>query len=357
MSNHKFIQVYPPKEELPLPIPANFFEFGFFVENKSKSILVLTVTSPTSTFSTVTPGDFIEFSSTDPVTLLETVIGTMEVATFNTDGARTMVESIPLDSTLESTTKFIDNTGRFRRPNIIPKLYKLPTNNFSLQVKTDSIVRYYEDPVDKTIMYLDLIESGSVCSITGNTNIVTYGEFQDYGGSTLALTTSYTDWTSGAAGLSSNITMTTSPNKFTIITPGTYKLEGSFSISSSAANKDITLAISKNGAVLPETENERHFQSAGSGGSVSIVDLIEVAVGDEITLSVKADAATTMTINNISLNIKLLEDTGGASACSDVWEHDRASLGIVTLNNTDKLPCHNIVPYLNSIFLGADDEN
>ena len=117
--------------------------------------------------------------------------------------------------------------------------------------------------------------------------------------------------------------MTTSPNKFTIVTPGTYELGGSFSISSSSANKNITLAISKNGAVLPETENERHFQSSGAGGSISIVDLIEVAVGDEITLSVKADTATTMTINNISLNIKLLEDTGGTSSCSDVWGHDR----------------------------------
>jgi hypothetical protein len=212
MSNHKFIQVEPPKEELPLPIPANFFEFGFFVENKSKSILVLSVTSPTSTFSTVTPGDFIEFSSTDPVTLIETVIGTMEVATFNTDGTRTMVESIPLDSTLESTTKFIDNTGRFRRPNILPKVYKLPTNNFSLQVKTDSIVRYYEDPVDKTIMYLDVVDSASICG-------------------------------------------------------------------------------------------------------------------------------------------------HGTGACTEVWGHDRASLGIVTLNNTNRTPMHNIVPYLNSIFLGADDEN
>jgi hypothetical protein len=57
------------------------------------------------------------------------------------------------------------------------------------------------------------------------------------------------------------------------------------------------------------------------------------------------------------LNIKLLEGTGGTSSCTDVWGHDRASLGIVTLNNTDKIPMHNIVPYLNSIFLGADDEN
>ena len=351
MSNHKFIQVSPPKEELTLP--ASMGDFLIAANTKSDVTVEYTFTSTVSTFTGVNPLDLLQMSFVDPDTFVETFMGIVEVASVaSTHEITTSV----LNTEVLLERKTIDAMSEFRGKQV-QKLYKLPTNNFSLQIKTDSIVRYYEDPVDKTIMYLDLIESGSVCSITGNTNIATYGEFQDYGGSTLALTTSYTDWTSGAAGLSSNITMTTSPNKFTIITPGTYKLEGSFSISSSHANIDITLGISKNGAVLPETENERHFQSSGSGGSISIVDLIEVAVGDEITLSVKADASTTMTINNISLNIKLLEDTGGTSSCTDVWEHDRASLGIVTLNNTDKLPMHNIVPYLNSIFLGADDEN
>lgn len=351
MSNHRFIQVDPPKEELTLPADPN--DLSFVNENKGVDSESIIFTSTVATFAGILPGDFIQTSMVNKDTSVETLYFIMEVAAVpSVNSIETILYNVDSDYKildLEYFTTNIDSNAQ--------KIYKLPTNNFSLQVKTDSIVRYYEDPVDKTIMYLDLIESGSVCSITGNTNVDTYGEFQDYGGSTLALTTSYTDWTSGAAGLSSNITMTTSPNKFTIITPGTYKLEGSFSISSSAANQDITLGISKNGAVLPETENERHFQSAGAGGSISIVDLIEVAVGDEITLSVKASAATTMTINNISLNIKLLSNTGVASACSDVWGHDRASLGIVTLNNTDKLPCHNIVPYLNSIFLGADDEN
>ncbi len=352
MSNHKFIQVSPPKEELTLP--ASMGDFLIATNTKSDVTVDFTFTSTVSTFTGVNIGDFLQMSFANPDTFVETFMGIVEVASV---ASVNEITTSVLSTEVLLEKKTIDAMSEFRGKQV-QKLYKLPTNNFSLQIKTDSIVRYYEDPVDKTIMYLDLIESNSVCSITGNTNIVTYGEFQDYGGgSTLALTTSYTDWTSGAAGLSSNITMTTSPNKFTIITPGTYKLEGSFSISTSSANRDITLAISKNGAVLPETENERHFQSSGSGGSISIVDLIEVAVGDEITVSVKADTATTMTINNISLNIKLLEDTGGTSSCSDVWEHDRASLGIVTLNNTDKLPMHNIVPYLNSIFLGADDEN
>ena len=352
MSNHKFIQVDPPKEELTLP--SSMLDFLIGTNTKSDVTVEYTFTSTVSTFTGVSALDFLQMSFVDPDTFVETFMGIVEVASVASVNEIT-TSVLSTDVILER--KAIDAMAEFRG-NQVPKLYKLPTNNFSLQIKSDSIVRYYEDPVDKTIMYLDLIESGSVCSITGNTNVDTYGEFQDYGGgSTLALTTSYTDWTSGAVGLNSNITMTTSPNKFTIVTPGTYKLEGSFSISSSSANRDITLAISKNGAVLPETENERRFQSSGSGGSISIVDLIEFAVGDEITVSVKADAATTMTINNISLNVKLLSNTGGTSACSDVWGHDRASLGIVTLNNTDKLPCHNIVPYLNSIFLGADDEN
>ena len=353
MSNHKFIQVEPPKEELTLP--ASISDFTALSDAKGNTIFSVKMTSTVATFTGIGVGDYVELTVTDKNTLIERSLAVLKIQTITSVND---VESEFLDSTLTINSKILENLSDFITEYSTPKIYKLPTNSFSLQVKTDSIVRYYEDPVDKTIMYLDLTESGSVCSITGNTNVDTYGEFQDYGGgSTLALTSSYTDWTSGAVGLNSNITMTTSPNKFTIVTPGTYKLEGSFSISTSSANRDITLAISKNGAVLPETENERHFQSSGSGGSISIVDLIEVAVGDEITVSVKANSATTMTINNISLNIKLLSNTGGTSACSDVWGHDRASLGIVTLNNTDKLPCHNIVPYLNSIFLGADDEN
>ena len=347
MSNYRFIQVDPPKEQLTLP--SSIVDFAISSTAITEELVTFTFTSTVATFTGVSSKDLLQMSFVDPDTFIETFMCIVEVASV---ASVNEITTSVLNTSIPAERKIVTEISDFRGKEF-QILYKLPTNNISVQVKTDSIVRYYEDPVDKTIMYLDLIESGSVCSITGNTNIVTYGEFQDYGGSTLALTTSYTDWTSGAAGLNSNITMTTSPNKFTIITPGTYKLEGSFSISSSAANTDITLSISKNGAVLPETENERHFQSAGAGGSISIVDLIEVAVGDEITLSVKASTATTMTINNISLNIKLLEGTGGTPSCTDIWEHDRASLGIVTLNNTNKLPYRNIVPYLNSIFIDS----
>ena len=210
MSNHKFIQVEPPKEELTLPVGTAFGEFTFTTDSKSKTIFKVLVSSPTPIFTGMVAGDFIEASTIDPITLIETKIGTFEISTAHLPE---LVESTVYDRDLESTTELLDRISTFKRPNIIPKLYKLPDNNFSLQVKTDSIVRYYEDPVDKTIMYLDVLESPSIC---GN---------------------------------------------------------------------------------------------------------------------------------------------GGPGVCVDIWGHDRASLGIVTLNNTDKIPMHNIVPYLNSIFLGADDEN
>ena len=210
MSNHKFIQVYPPKEELPLPVHSNIFDFNFIFIPKTDTESIVQIVSPLATFAGIVAGDYIEASITDPITLLETKLGTLEIAVIT---STSVVESVLLDMTLDSNKKIAAALQNFKVNTIIPKLYKLPTNNFSLQVKTDSIVRYYEDPVDKTIMYLDTLESPSIC---GN---------------------------------------------------------------------------------------------------------------------------------------------GGPGVCVDIWGHDRASLGIVTLNNTDKIPMHNIVPYLNSIFLGATDEN
>jgi len=207
MSNHKFIQVDPPKEELTLP--ANMIDFLISADTKSEETSEYTFTSTVSTFTGVSALDLLQMSFVDPDTFVETFMGIVEVASVaSTQEITTSV----LSTAVLLERKAIDAMSEFRGKEV-PKLYKLPTNNFSLQVKTDSIVRYYEDPVDKTIMYIDTLESPSIC---GN---------------------------------------------------------------------------------------------------------------------------------------------GGPGVCVDIWGHDRASLGIVTLNNTDKIPMHNIVPYLNSIFLGADDEN
>lgn len=347
MSNYRFIQVDPPKEELLLP--ANMVDFGIRRDNKTETSASIVFTSSVASFTGIVPGDFIELSIVNIETFVETKLSSFEIASVVSVNE---VETIVYDLNIEREKDLIlDNLTKYKFvQTYISKLYKLPTNNFSLQLKTDNIIRYYEDPVDKTIMYIDLADSNSICSSSGTAN--TYGEFQDYGGvSILALTTAYADWTSGSIGLNSNITLTSSPNKFTIITPGIYKITSAISVSSSAANRTLTFAIHNNGAELPETVTTRGFQSSGASGSIAMADIIEFAAGDEVTLAVKADAATDMTINNITTTMTLVSSLG-TTACSDVWEHDRSNLNIVTLNNTDKLPFHNIVPYLNSIFLG-----
>ena len=345
MSNYRFIQVDPPKEELTLP--ANIIDFREELSVKTEDSMSLKFISTVATFTGVVVGDLLEIRNTDKETLVEKSLGIVEVGIVVSANE---IETITYDTSYKSNLDLINNFRAKESSEEVSKLYKLPTNNFSLQIKSDNIVRYYEDPVDKTIMYIDLVNSNSICSSSGTAN--TYGEFQDYGGvSVLALTTAYADWTSGSIGLNSNITLTSSPNKFTIITPGIYKITSAISVSSSAANRTLTFAIHKNGAELPETVTTRGFQSSGASGSISMADIIEFAAGDEVTLAVKADAATNMTINNITTTMTLVSSLG-TTACSDVWEHDRSNLNIVTLNNTDKLPFHNIVPYLNSIFLG-----
>lgn len=206
MSNHRFIQVDPPKEELVLP--ASMVDFIISSDTKSEETVDFTFTSTVSTFTGVNIGDFLQMSFANPDTFVETFMGIVEVASV---ASVNEITTSVLSTAVFLERKTIDAMSEFRGKQV-QKLYKLPTNNFSLQVKTDSIIRYYEDPVDKTIMYLDVVDSASIC---------------------------------------------------------------------------------------------------GHG-------------------------------------------TGG---CTEVWEHDRDNLGIVTLNNTNRTPMHNIVPYLNSIFLGADDEN
>ena len=207
MSNHRFIQVEPPKEELTLPVSTS--DFTITIDAKSGSTFTVILTSTVATFTGIVVGDYVQLTITDKNTLVEKLLGTLQIQTVTSVNE---VETGALDGTLLVNSNLSVDLYDFVTDTFIRKIYKLPDNNFSLQVKTDSIVRYYEDPVDKTIMYIDTLESPSICG-------------------------------------------------------------------------------------------------------------------------------------------------HGAGSCADVWGHDRASLGIVTLNNTDKIPIHNIVPYLNSIFLGADDEN
>ena len=205
MSNHRFIQVDPPKEELILPVDIN--DFSYIRDMKTETVLTLIFTSTVATFTGIAPGDFIQLSIVHKETLIEKFLSTFEIATVTSVNE---VETIPYDIDSAKNRKLtINNLDGFINPDyVISKVYKLPTNSFSLQVKTDSIIRYYEDPVDKTIMYLDVVDSDSIC---------------------------------------------------------------------------------------------------GHG-------------------------------------------TGG---CTEVWEHDRDNLGIVTLNDTNRTPMHNIVPYLNSIFIDS----
>jgi len=206
MSNHRFIQVDPPKEELTLPADPN--DLSFVNENKGVDSESIIFTSTVPTFAGILPGDFIQTSMVNKDTSVETLYFIMEVAAVpSVNSIETIIYNVDSDYKILDLEYFTTNIDSNTQ-----KIYKLPTNNFSLQVKTDSIVRYYEDPVDKTIMYLDVIDSASICG-------------------------------------------------------------------------------------------------------------------------------------------------HGTGACTEVWGHDRASLGIVTLNNTNRTPMHNIVPYLNSIFLGATDEN
>ena len=353
MSNYRFIQVDPPKEELILPVDIN--DFSYMRDTKTETVLTLVFTSTVATFTGIAPGDFIQLSIVHKETLIEKFLSTFEIATVTSVNE---VETIPYDIESDKNKKLtINNLDSFINPDyVISKVYKLPTNSISVQLRTDNIIRYYQDPEDDSIMYIDLDSNNDLCSsLISNQN--TYGEFKDYGAiNTLALTSTYTDWTSGSIGENNNITMTSSPNTFTIVTPGVYRLESSICMSSSVNNVDISCVISKNGAALLETEGTGHFQSSGLTGTGSKTHLLDLAAGDQITLSFKSNPNTTITINNISLNMNLLSASSGSgsgSSNTDIWGFDRSNPNIVTLNNTNKLPYHNIVPYLNSIFLDS----
>ena len=353
MSNHRFIKVDPPKEELTLP--ANIDDFVITRNPKTEDIVSIVFTSTVATFTGVSVGDFIQLSIIDKKTDIETFLATFEISVVTSP---TDVETVSYDISIDKNRQFvIYNIDDFNNPEFYEsKVYKLPTNNFSLQIKSDNIVRYYEDPVDKSIMFMDLVESSNICSTTRRSQD-TYGEFHDFSGSnTLALTTSYTEWQTGTADNFNNMTLSSAPVKFTIDEEGIYKFDGSFAIETGTVNRTISAAIFINGAIYASSEVSRTFSGASTAGSFSITTLVDLNEGDEVTVQFKADAAVTITFINVSTNMTLLEGLG-STVCVDVWEHDRNNLHIVTLNNTDKLPFHNIVPYLNSFFLGDDHED
>jgi hypothetical protein len=350
MSNYRFIQVDPPKEQLTLP--SRIVDFAISSTAITEELLTFTFTSTSATFTGVSSKDLLQMSFVDPNTFIETFMCIVEVASV---ASVNEITTSVLNTSIPEQRKIITEISEFRSKDF-QRLYKLPTNNISVQVRTDNITRYYQDPEDDSIMYIDLDSNNDLCSsLIGNQN--TYGEFKDYGAiNTLALTSTYTDWTSGSIGENNNITMTSSPNTFTIVTPGVYRLESSICMSSSVNNVDISCVISKNGAALLETEGTGHFQSSGLTGTGSKTHLLDLAAGDQITLSFKSNINTTITINNISLNMNLLSASSGSgsgSSNTDIWGFDRSNPNIVTLNNTNKLPYHNIVPYLNSIFLDS----
>lgn len=350
MSNHRFIKVDPPKEELTLPVDPN--DLSVITTPKGPNTASIVFTSTVATFTGVSVGDFIQTSLVRKDNSIEKLYFIMEVAAVpSVNSIETISYEIESNNDLLSIEYYVTDLGINTQ-----KLYKLPTNNFSLQIKSDNIVRYYEDPVDKSIMYMDLIESGNICSTTRKSQD-TYGEFHDFiGSNTLALTTSYTEWQTGTADNFNNMTLSSAPVKFTIDEEGIYKFDGSFSIETDTNNREVFAAIFINGAIYASSEVSRAFSGSSSTGSFSITTLVDLNEGDEVTIEFKSDAAVTITFINVSTNMTLLEGLG-STVCVDVWGHDRNNLNISTLNNTDKLPFHNIVPYLNSLFLGDDHEN
>ena len=124
----------------------------------------------------------------------------------------------------------------------------------------------------------------------GGTGQDTYGEFHDFGGSnTVALTSSFTEWQTGAGNNNNNITLSTAPVKFTIDEGGTYQFNGSLSIQSGTNNRTITAALFINGVIYASSETSRAFTGSSTTGSFSMSTLVDLAVGDEVTIRFKAD--------------------------------------------------------------------
>ena len=164
-------------------------------------------------------------------------------------------------------------------------------------------------------------EGGGVVSIVtgggGTPASQAFGEIiQPSGGSTIALTTTYTGWNTGAVGELSGITFASGvgsdPDTLSPDEDGTFQAVATFSISSGSANRDVVAAFSVNGTVDTDTEVTRSFTSSGSSGSFSATKLLNLTAGDEVGVELKVLAFTdTITVDNISFNLTSI-GTGGS---------------------------------------------
>jgi len=157
--------------------------------------------------------------------------------------------------------------------------------------------------------------TGPAGSVSGST---AYGEINDRlsPSSTLVLTVAggFSTWSTGVAGVSREMTLSTGPNTFTIIEDGDYKITCSFSVSSLAANTVISAAIFVDGIEVSESRVERSFQNTNASGAFSITDMRAMTAGEVVTLRFATNNNTTMTINNISMNMLKLVGNGVTGA-------------------------------------------
>lgn len=161
-------------------------------------------------------------------------------------------------------------------------------------------------------------EGGGVVSIvTGGGSVTpqTFGEIIDAGGTTQALTATYSGFNTGGVGQITNMTFASGagsdPDTLSPDTDGTYQAVATFSVSSQSANRVVTAALSKNGVIDTDTEVSRDFSSTGSSGAFAITKLLNLSAGDEIGVELKSDSNTTIDIDNISFNLTSI-GTGGS---------------------------------------------
>ena len=161
-------------------------------------------------------------------------------------------------------------------------------------------------------------EGGGIVSITtggGSVSPQTFGEIVDSGGTTQALTATFSGFNTGGVGQISNMTFASGvgsdPDTLSPDTDGTYQAVATFSISSQSANRLVTAALSENGVILSDTEVSQGFTNALDQGSFAITQLLNLSAGDEIGIQLKSDSNTTIDITNISFNLTSI-GTGGS---------------------------------------------
>lgn len=153
----------------------------------------------------------------------------------------------------------------------------------------------------------------SISTYTGN-----FGEMYDVTATSVALPNTggaapsalvdYIPFWSGVSGELSNITYTagvsaTVPSKLTVTQDGTYLLNASVSIQSDTQNAEIFMQPVINGVAVPRLLHTRHYQSTSHTGNVTIVGLVPLTSGDEVTLYFACDnnGAVTITLDNVAV--------------------------------------------------------